>query len=938
MQALLVREGLTVFYGNEVSLGAFYAGWLFWLGAGALAVLYRDRSAPLRGLRQALLALPLLLCGQVLALRTVRLVLDVSAGQLVPLGELFVALFLIAAPAALVLGAAFPLACRVLARADQARQGSGLVTRLYLADAVGALGGGLVFTLVLVHWAGPVRTLGLLMLACAFMAWRLAPLRRWGTPVAAGLLVLLGLVLSLPPTSERIGAALERLRFATLQPGMTLLAAAETRYGHRAVARLGEQYSLVEDGQIVASFPRPDGLAREAALLLAQAMPSADPAAGPRRVLALDGLAGGPVPALLRGPAPIDRLDQVEQDRAAFELARPWLDAGDISDPRLALHFADGRRFVTGLGEADRYDLILALAAVPSSAAGNRYFTRDFYAAVRAQLTPRGVFCTRVAAASNYLGETVGGYLGSVYRTLSSVFAEVAVVPGDEALLCASPATGQVSDDADALARRWQAVGGAGGIGRADFATLLPAEEVRYLRERLAEHPGELNTDARPVTYYLNMVLWGTFSASGLVALLERLHGLGVWPYLLPVVLFVLVWLLRLGVDGGARQRLPRQSATFALFILGLAAMAAQLVVLFAYQARVGFMFERIALLNGLFMTGLALGAALALPTARAAGVVLPLLLALTAAVLLGMPAGLALIGTLPPWWQDAAFLACALALGGLTGAGFPLAVALTRDGRTEIAKRGGLAQAADNLGGAVGALVAGGLMVPLLGVDGTSRVLAVLLVLTLPPLLATRLPAGQVRGGGLALPAGLGWGLIFLVVLAYGWHWLDRAAAPAVQVDFSPTLLAEVAEADAFERLEAPFVHYLGGVAADGGPRWVALSSRAAGADSSGYGGPLNLLLALQRDGRLGGVRLVASNETPAYIAGIDEWLAGLRGRSLADGPLSGRVDAIAGATVTSRAALASIDQAAARGARRHSVNRCRCSRRRTGRTWTRG
>ena len=36
---MLIREGLVVFYGNEISLGAFYGAWLFWLGLGSLAAL-----------------------------------------------------------------------------------------------------------------------------------------------------------------------------------------------------------------------------------------------------------------------------------------------------------------------------------------------------------------------------------------------------------------------------------------------------------------------------------------------------------------------------------------------------------------------------------------------------------------------------------------------------------------------------------------------------------------------------------------------------------------------------------------------------------------------------------------------------------------------------------------------------------------------------------
>ena len=52
-----------------------------------------------------------------------------------------------------------------------------------------------------------------------------------------------------------------------------------------------------------------------------------------------------------------------------------------------------------------------------------------------------------------------------------------------------------------------------------------------------------------------------------------------------------------------------------------------------------------------------------------------------------------------------------------------------------------------------------------------------------------------------------------------------------------------------------------------------------------------------------------------PAYVAGIDQWLRGLAGRSLKEGRLTlERVDGLSGATVTSRAALESINRSAAR------------------------
>lgn len=144
LQAMLIREGLVVFYGNEVSLGAFYGSWLLWLALGSVAVVcLRHRRwvrEPLASLRGLLLLIPLLLALQVLALRSVRLFLDVSSGEFVPLGELFLSLFLVTGPGGLVLGVAFPLGCKGLRDAAGGGDGTpaavGLVSRLYVASTL----------------------------------------------------------------------------------------------------------------------------------------------------------------------------------------------------------------------------------------------------------------------------------------------------------------------------------------------------------------------------------------------------------------------------------------------------------------------------------------------------------------------------------------------------------------------------------------------------------------------------------------------------------------------------------------------------------------------------------------------------------------------------------------------------------------------------------
>jgi spermidine synthase len=923
VQAVLIREGLVVFYGNEVSLGAFYGSWLFWVAVGSVAVLHlRDRPRvreSLVSLRSLLMLLPLLLIVQVLALRGVRFFLDVSSGEFVPLGELFLSLFLVTIPSSLVLGLAFPLGCRALREATTHR-GAGVavsvVSRLYVADALGALTGGVLFTFVLIQWLGLMQTLGLVTLVLGVTAWSLAPPPRregWSGLVLGAV----GLLLMVAPVSDRLESALESLRFRTLQPGLELLDAVETKYGHVAVARLGEQFSVVGDGQVRTSFPLPKEVEREAAYFYAQA-------AGARRVLLFGGLASGLAAELLRYP--VLRLDVVEEDRRAFERIRPYLTPKTekaLGDDRISVHFQDGRRFVNRLPANARYDLVLVLDAAPSSAYSNRYFTREFYDSVSRHLQSDGVFCTTVSAASNYLGREVGGYAGSVFHTLRSVLPDVAVAPGDEQVLCASARDGRVSDEPVVLERRYLATPlEEHRFPAASFYSLLPAEETAYVRERLEQVPAELNTDERPVTYYLNMVLWGKFSASGFVAWLEHLRAMGSWPYLLPPALFVLLWLLRAGVVGFHRPALQRGAATLALIALGMIAMAGQLAVLLSYQSHVGFMFERVALLNGLFMTGLALGAGLGSGLART-GLAIKALLAVLLVVAGGLfllPQALALLGGTDFAWQETGYLGLALLVGLVTGTGYPVGVQLAQRDLGEVVSSSGLTQAADNLGGALGGLTTGALMVPLLGVEGTCNVLVVLALLAVLPLMFAHWAPESIRGlserGAVSLPRpGTGWLLLYSALLVYGFLLIPEGSEPGPRVRFDQERLAEVSGSVRFAEQEAPFVHYLGSGDGDGETETVVLASMSAAPENKGFAGPINLLLAVDGEGILRGVRYLESNETPSYIAGIHAWLAGLTGLDLSEGPLSRRVDAMTGATVTSRAALAAIDGAGGRG-----------------------
>jgi H+/Na+-translocating ferredoxin:NAD+ oxidoreductase subunit G len=89
------------------------------------------------------------------------------------------------------------------------------------------------------------------------------------------------------------------------------------------------------------------------------------------------------------------------------------------------------------------------------------------------------------------------------------------------------------------------------------------------------------------------------------------------------------------------------------------------------------------------------------------------------------------------------------------------------------------------------------------------------------------------------------------------------------------------------------------------------------------GYRGPIELLVAVARDGRLIGVQVIRHNETPglgdAFESRDVHWLDKFRGRSLTDPPTQrwtvrrdgGDFDAFTGATITPRAIVKAVRNA---------------------------
>jgi spermidine synthase len=679
-QLALLRELLGAFSGNELVIGLILGLWLLltglgtWLGRGAGRL--REPLTWLLVVQGAIALLPLV---QVIVVRALRDQVFLRGAE-VSLAASAWSTGLLLLPYCVASGYLLMLGCAILSSGSEA-DGPG---RVYVADAVGSVAGGVAFTFVLVpvfdHVALLVLPAVLNLLVIVLLARSVR--RRWAMSLgAAGLLVLLGVVLS---------CDLDALSTAAQFPGQSVLFRANSPYGRIVVTRAAGQLNVFENGLPVLATQHPERAEETVHYAMAQRPDAA-------RVLLVSGGASGTALEVLKYPQ-VREVVYVELDPLILGIAHHFL-SESLADERIRTVNTDGRRFI--LETTERFGVAILDLPDPSTAQLNRFYTAEFFAEVKRVLTPGGVLAFGLGRYENYVSPELAAVLGLEHRTLRSAFSHTLVLPGGRVFFLASAAP-LFTNVAERLDER--------GIPRQFVthsyldATLTP--------DRLADMQGAVsgtggvNRDFSPQLYYRHLRHWLSQFGNRLDPLVWGLAGM---------LAVCLVWL-----RAGSRV----------IFASGFGASTLQLVLLLAHQVLFGSLYRQVGLLVTLFMLGLATGGMLGnrlrlAPSGRALAW-LALAVALFAA---GLPWLLPELRTMSQvgaaaWVASAVIPGLTLILAVLVGMQFPLANRLRQATVAEAAAR---IYTADFAGAGLGALLASAWLLPVWGLVGTCGLTAAL-------------------------------------------------------------------------------------------------------------------------------------------------------------------------------------------------------------------
>lgn len=672
-QILTIREFLTQFHGNEITISLVIFCWLVLTGIGTLAAKPFE-SASIRGylILTFLIALwPLVQIPGIRFLRELFFTHGLSPGFYPILFYVVPAI----APYCLLTGFVLPYTQKLFHHFHLPFKSGDL----YITDSIGDILGGILFSFLLVYWLKPFAV----MVLCASLLlvitlYLMLLFRRWPLLTVALLFSAIFVLAALMPTLE----------MRTLQGQYGAIAAyVESPFGRIVVSKDGPQYTFWESGTPLYSDDNVIEAEEKVHYPLCQ-REKAD------SILLVSGGLGETLSEISKYRP--RKVDYVELDPALTQTASELNIIPNVSF--LNIINMDARRFIKST--VTRYDAVILDLPEPDTFQINRFFTDEFFLLAKKILKDGGILSLSLPYSSNYLSPLRKKKLSTVYHTVKKHFDHILVLPGEHAyfLMSDQPLSPAIPEK----------------LTKHDISTdyIKGFFHGNITDDRIEELNGQLqpyqtiNTDFKPKLMHLVFMDWFTRYGTTPAWFAGIVSGL---------LLIYLIFMKR---------------EEYILFSTGFVAMGLELAVIFAFQIIYGYIYLKIGAIITAFLLGLLPGAVLGnrqrMKTRFSMG--------LSEAVLMGLlSVFLCWVSWIRLPLHSAFFLIFCFVFSFVCGFQFPVAARMIGEAKSPAAG----CLAADLVGAAVGALAVGTLLIPLWGmgaailclmmVKGSSMVLMML-------------------------------------------------------------------------------------------------------------------------------------------------------------------------------------------------------------------
>ena len=652
-QLLTIREFLSQFHGNEITISLVIFCWVLLTGIGSLAA-KPIRRLPLAGYSLLILIISLWPLLQLIVIREFR-GMFFQHGTSPGFYPIFFYIIVTICIYCLLTGFILPCAQKVM----QESQYDFTSGDLYLTDSIGDITGGLAFSFVLVYWVKPFLTIAicstLLILIGLGLLFRL---RRY-------VFLIIALVVCSFFYYFATNRSFENLTLSH-QYG-EVVCYLESPFGRIVVSKEGPQFTFWESGGPLYS----DANIVESEEKIHYPLCQQDEI---ENVLLVSGGLGETLDEIAKHrPA---HVDYVELDPNLTNVA---LNLGVIKKaPVLEIINTDGRRYIKRTQR--RYDAVVIDLPDPDTFQINRFFTSEFFALTKKVLNKGGILSISMEYAQNYISETRKKKLSTLYNTARMHFKNVIILPGEKAyFLCRDES---LCPDIPA---RLKAKSIKTSYLEGFFYGNVTQDRIEQLKESLNAEEF-INTDFEP--RLMNIVFQEWFEK----------HGTSPGYFVAILLVLTVVYLVFM------------KREEYILFSTGLATMGVEMLIIFAFQVIYGYVYLQIGAIITAFLLGLLPGAIVG---NIASDKDIRKLLFSEIFLLLLLLLFFVWIGHLKTELRPIYFLVYCFCFSFLCGFQFPIAAGIIGENKSPAAG----CLAADLCGASVGTIATGTVLIPLLGI-----------------------------------------------------------------------------------------------------------------------------------------------------------------------------------------------------------------------------
>lgn len=669
-QLLYFRELYSVVHGNELIFGIILSLWLMLSGVGTFigkVIKIRNTFDLLKILHFLLAILPII---SVLGIRYGK-AFFFEPGIMLNIAEITLFSLIWTAPYCIIAGISLVQYSRVYPKDIS-------VGSVYLLDLIGAGVGALVFYFLFLKIYDSFDSLNLILLLNTFSAFLLIRSKKQSRIILlTGIFIIVGF--------QIIIINFEQRSMNELYPKQEIEEIEDTPYGRLVITKTEDQYNFFEDGTLL--FSTNSVIANEETVHFSLSQMDKI-----NKVLLISGGLSGQIVEILKyNPKMID-YTEVNADILKYG----HLTHAALNRERVSVHPEDGRKFLTG--SETKYDAIILNVPQPSNAQLNRYYTLEFFKIAKNKLTDNGILTVHLPATANYLSSEEGIAQSVIYNTLNQIFENIIIFPGTKNYFIASGKELTYKIIPKLLNKGIENEY----VNQYYYDQMSVESRGEYIKENLVDSTA-INRDFKPFAYFTQINYWLSF-----------FQKYDIWVlaiFLFPLILFIF----------------RANPVSIGLFTGGFAASSVQFILILAFQVIYGYAYEFIAIIFSVFMFGLAFGAIIIRKINKDPHILYRNILLILTAYVLALPLVLRQISHL----QEnilviPVFLLMILIISLLGGMQFPVAGFLIKEKYSEQARS--IASdtfSADYFGGAVGAIITGVFLVPLLSIDNTCYVIA---------------------------------------------------------------------------------------------------------------------------------------------------------------------------------------------------------------------